>query len=148
MNNLNEVEVLLVEDNASDAELTQRALKKNRLSSLIEVVTDGEEALGFIFSRGRYSERDMSLGPRLILLDLKLPLVSGLEVLKEIKNDARTKAIPVVVLTSSAEDSDICESYQLGANSYIVKPFDFDDYSKAVAEVGKYWLLLNKISFK
>jgi two-component system response regulator len=148
MNNLNEVEILLVEDNASDAELTQRALKENHLSNHIELVTDGEEALDFIFSRGSYSERDTSSGPRLILLDLKLPLVSGLEVLKKIKSDARTKAIPVVVLTSSAEDSDIVESYLLGANSYIVKPVDFDNFTRAVAEVGMYWLLLNKPPFK
>ena len=143
MNNLDEVEILLVEDNASDAELTLRALQKNHITNKIHVVTDGEEALDYIFSRGSYSQRELTC-PRLILLDLKLPLVSGLEVLKEIKSDERTKTIPVVVLTSSAEETDITKSYELGVNSYIIKPVEFDKFSSAVAELGMYWLLLNK----
>jgi two-component system response regulator len=147
MNNSNQVEILLVEDNASDAELTLRAIKKNHIFNKIEWVTDGREALDFIFSRGSYSKRGI-IFPRLILLDLKLPLVSGLEVLKEIKSDERTKAIPVVVLTSSAEEKDITESYRLGVNSYIVKPVDFEKFSKSIAEVVMYWLLLNIPPFK
>jgi two-component system response regulator len=144
MNDTNEIEILMVEDNASDSELALRALKKYHLTNRIEVVTDGEEALDFIFSRGRYSGRDINSHPKLILLDIKLPKISGLEVLKEIKSDERTKTIPVVVLTSSAQESDIFESYQLGVNSYIVKPVDFENFVKAVADVGMYWMLLNK----
>jgi CheY-like chemotaxis protein len=148
MNNFTEVDILLVEDSPSDAELTVRVLQKNHLTKKIKVVTDGEEALDFLFSRGLYKERSMNAVPRLVLLDLKLPVVNGLEVLKEIKSDERTKIIPVVVLTSSSEDMDIFKSYQLGVNSYIVKPVDFDIFNKAVLEVGMYWLFLNKSPFK
>ncbi len=144
MNNKIEVEILLVEDNPADAELTLRALKTYNLSNNVVVVTDGEEALDFVFARGAYSHRDIQNGPRVILLDLKLPKVDGLDVLKTIKGDPRTKIIPVVVLTSSKEEKDIVNSYQLGVNSYIVKPVDFDKFAGAVKDLGFYWLLLNQ----
>ena len=144
MNDPNEVEILLVEDNTADLELAMRALKKNHLANRVVVVTDGEEALDFIFARGRYSDRHVENAPKVILLDLKLPKVNGLEVLRAIKNDPRTKAFPVVILTSSKEESDIVESYQLGVNSYIVKPVVFDKFVEAVNNLGMYWLLLNQ----
>lgn len=139
-----EVEILLVEDNASDAELTLRALKKHRLVNQIQVVTDGEEALDFIFGRGSFTDRKDERPPKLILLDLKLPKVDGLEVLRIIKSDPKTKTIPVVVLTSSSEENDIIESYKLGVNSYIVKPVDFDKFMESIDHLGFYWLLLNQ----
>ena len=139
-----EVEILLVEDNPSDAELALRALKKNNLANNVIRVCDGEEALDFIFARGPFkSEKQLNL-PKLILLDLKLPKIDGLEFLKIIKDDPITKLIPVVVLTSSVEESDMIESYRLGVNSYIVKPVDFDKFIESVRNVGFYWLLLNK----
>jgi len=141
----NEVEILLVEDNPNDVKLTIRALKKNNFSNKIHVVIDGEEALNFIFARNKYSDRSINDVPKVILLDLKLPKVDGLEVLKEIKNDERTKKIPVIILTSSREESDIIKSYQLGANSYIVKPVDFEKFVSAIADIGMYWLLLNEM---
>jgi len=144
MNDPNEVEILLVEDNPNDAELTLRALKKNHLANQVVVVTDGEEALDFIFARGAYSNRKVGNGPKVILLDLKLPKVDGLDVLKIVKGDPRTKIIPVVVLTSSKEENDIVESYALGVNSYIVKPVDFDKFMESVNTLGLYWLLLNQ----
>lgn len=144
MNNHPEVEILLVEDNPTDAELALRALKKNNLANRVVVVTDGEEALDFIFSRGPFSGRKVENSLKLILLDLKLPKVDGLEVLRALKSDPRTKNIPVVVLTSSKEENDIVESYRLGANSYIVKPVDFDKFIAAVGDLGLYWLLLNQ----
>jgi CheY-like chemotaxis protein len=140
----NEVEILLVEDNPNDVELTLRALKKNHLANRVVVVTDGEEALDFIFARGQYNNRKIEDGPKVILLDLKLPKVDGLEVLRAVKGDPRTKVIPVVVLTSSNEERDILESYHLGVNSYIVKPVDFDKFIEAVNSLGLYWLLLNQ----
>ena len=139
-----QVEILLVEDNPNDAELALRALKKNNLANNILVVTDGEEALDFIFARGAFSERKIENGPKVILLDLKLPKVDGLEVLRAIKSDPHTKIIPVVVLTSSKEESDIVASYRLGVNSYIVKPVDFAKFVAAVRDLGLYWLLLNQ----
>ena len=139
-----EVEILLVEDNPSDAELTLRALKKNNLANKVFHVADGEEALNFIYCRGLYSERMIDDIPRVILLDLKLPKVDGLEVLKILKSDPLTREIPIVVLTSSTEERDIVETYRLGANSYIVKPVNFDRFSAAVKELGFYWLLLNQ----
>lgn len=139
-----EVEILLVEDNPADAELTLRALRKNHLANNIVVVQDGEQALDFVFARGSYTSRQISDIPRVILLDLKLPKVNGLDVLRQIKADARTKVIPVVVLTSSSEEKDIVESYQLGVNSYIVKPVDFEKFISAVKELGMYWLLVNQ----
>jgi CheY-like chemotaxis protein len=139
-----EVEILLVEDNPSDAELALRALKKNNLANNVIRVCDGEEALDFIFARGPFKGRKKLNIPRLILLDLKLPKVDGIEVLKIIKADPVTKIIPVVVLTSSNEESDMIESYRLGVNSYIVKPVDFDKFIESVRNIGFYWLLLNQ----
>jgi CheY-like chemotaxis protein len=140
----NEVEILLVEDNPTDVELTLRALKKNNLANRVHVVTDGEQALEFIFATGAYKGKDINHKPRVVLLDLKLPKVDGLEVLRKIKSDKRTKDIPVVVLTSSKEEQDRIESYRLGVNSYIVKPVDFTQFTKTVSELGLYWVLLNE----
>ena len=144
MNNIGEVEILLVEDNPEDAELTLRALKKHNLANKIFHVTDGEEALDFIFAKGKYADRFDDSEPRVILLDLKLPKVNGLEVLEKIKTDNVKRVIPVVVLTSSKEERDIVESYRLGVNSYIVKPVDFEKFVEAVKDLGLYWLLLNQ----
>lgn len=138
------VDILLVEDNPSDAELTLRALKKNNIASKILVVTDGAMALDFIFHTGAYAGRGPKNYPRIILLDLKMPKVNGIEVIRKIKSDKNTKSIPIVVLTSSEEEKDVTESYALGVNSYIVKPVEFDKLTKVVADVGLYWLLLNK----
>jgi len=137
-------EILLVEDNPDDAELTLSSLKKNNLANKVHLVEDGEEALNFLFAKGRYSERKIQEKPKLILLDLKLPKVDGLEVLQKIKQDEKLKTIPVVVLTSSREESDIIKSYRVGVNSYIVKPVDFDKFTKSVSDLGLYWLVLNQ----
>ena len=144
MGQLKEVEILLVEDNPNDVELALRALKKHNLTNNVHVVKNGAEALEYIFGTGAYAGRDVNNKPKVVLLDLKLPKVDGLEVLRRIKADERTKVIPVVVLTSSTEERDIIESYQLGVNSYIVKPIDFDKFIDAVSELGLYWLLLNQ----
>ncbi len=144
MKTLGEVEILLVEDSPNDAEMAIRALQKNNLANSIFIAKDGEEAINFIFAKGEFSDRVNLSHPKIILLDLKLPKVGGLEVLKAIKSDQKTKIIPVVVLTSSQEESDIIKSYQLGVNSYIVKPVDFDKFVEAVRNLGLYWLLLNK----
>jgi two-component system response regulator len=138
------VEILLVEDNPSDVELALHALAKHHLANRIQVVRDGAEALEFVFCTGAYAQRANENSPRVILLDLKLPKVDGLEVLRQIKADERTRAIPVVVLTSSREEPDIAESYRLGVNSYIVKPVDFEQFTEAVRQLGLYWLLLNE----
>ena len=138
------VEILLVEDNPQDLQLALRALAKSNLTNHIEVVRDGAEALEFIFGEGSYAGRKLENGPKVILLDLKLPKVDGLEVLKRIKGDERTKAIPVVMLTSSKEQSDLVQSYRLGVNSYIVKPVNFERFAQAVQELGMYWVLLNQ----
>ena len=138
------VEILLVEDNPNDVELALHALKKNNIANRIEVVRDGAEALEFIFATGAYASRSIEHAPKVILLDLKLPKVDGLEVLRQIKADPRTRAIPVVVLTSSREERDIVESYNLGVNSYIVKPVDFEQFTESVRQLGMYWLLLNQ----
>jgi two-component system response regulator len=138
------VEILLVEDNLSDAELTIRALKKKNLSNNLVHLKNGAEALDFIFARGAFEGRNPFIVPKVILLDLKMPKVDGLEVLREIRKDERTKKIPVVVLTSSKEDPDIEACYALGVNSYIVKPVDFENFLKAVSDLGFYWLLLNQ----
>lgn len=140
-----EVEVLIVEDNDEDAELTIRALRKHRLANNVVHLRDGEQALDFIFGRGDYSERIISQTPKVILLDIKMPKVSGLEVLQALKSDPRMKVIPVVILTSSEEDPDIKKSYELGANSYIVKPVEFDNFSKTVADLGLYWMAVNRV---
>jgi CheY-like chemotaxis protein len=141
----NAVEILLVEDNPNDVELTLRALKKHNLANKVHVVKDGAEALDYVFANGAYADRDMGQPPKVILLDLKLPKVDGLDVLREIKSDERAKAIPVVVLTSSREEQDMIQSYKLGVNSYIVKPVDFDKFVDAVGDLGLYWLLLNEV---
>jgi CheY-like chemotaxis protein len=133
-----------VEDNPQYLELTQRALKKANLANHIQVARDGEEALQFIFCEGPYAGRKIENGPKVVLLDLKLPKVDGKEVLARMKSDPRTKMIPVVVLTSSKEQSDLVESYKLGVNSYIVKPVNFERFAAAVEELGMYWLLLNQ----
>jgi len=137
------VEILLVEDNPTDAELALRALKKKNLANHLVWVKDGEEALDFLFGRGSYAAPGAHPVPRVILLDLRLPKVDGLEVLRIVKSDGRTKNIPVVVLTSSKEDRDIVESYQLGVNSFISKPVDFEAFTKTVTDLGLYWLLIN-----
>jgi CheY-like chemotaxis protein len=144
MTNLNEIEILLVEDNPNDVEMTLRALKKHNLANKVHVVKDGAEALDYLFANNSYADRDLTQSPKVVLLDLKLPKVDGLEVLRQIKSDERTKMIPVVVLTSSREERDMIESYKLGVNSYIVKPVDFDKFLDAVGELGLYWLLLNE----
>jgi len=144
MPNAEIVDILLVEDNPNDAELIIRALKKRNIANPLHLAKNGAEALDFIFCRGAYSERSLSNPPRVILLDLKLPKVSGLEVLKEIKSDERTRTIPVVVVTSSREDPDIKAAYELGANSYVVKMVDFDDFLNAMSNLGLYWVLVNQ----
>jgi two-component system response regulator len=144
MSPANIVEILLVEDNPQDLKLALRALKKACLSNRIHVARDGAEALEFIFCEGAHAHRKIEDTPKVILLDLKLPKVDGLEVLQRLKGDPRTRAIPVVVLTSSKEQSDVVQSYQLGVNSYIVKPVNFDRFAEAVQELGMYWLLLNQ----
>ena len=139
-----EVEILLVEDNPSDLEVALRALKEQNICNKVQVARDGEEALDFIFCRGDHASRSIEDLPRVVLLDLKLPLIDGLEVLRQIRADARTRRVPVVVLTSSTEERDIVESYALGVNSYIAKPVDFDQFSSAMHTIGMYWLLLNR----
>jgi CheY-like chemotaxis protein len=138
------IDILLVEDNPDDLEMTLRALRKARLANRIQVARDGAEALEFIFGAGAHSGRKVENGPKVILLDLKLPKIDGLEVLRRVKGDARTKATPVVVLTSSKEQPDVAQCYELGVNSYIVKPVNFESFAGAVAELGMYWLLLNQ----
>ena len=139
-----EVDLLLVEDNADDLDMALHALRKTNLTGRIEVARDGVEALDFIFCRGAHAARKPADGPKVVLLDLKLPKVGGLEVLRAIKIDPRTRNIPVVVLTSSKEQNDVAESYQLGVNSYVVKPVDFTQFAEAVQKLGRYWLLLNQ----
>jgi two-component system, response regulator len=144
MVNASDVEILLVEDNPNDVELTLRALKKRNLANKVHIARDGAEALEYLFATGTYSGRDVNQRPKVILLDLKLPKVDGIEVLRRIRSDERTKIIPIVVLTSSKQEMDIVETHRLGVNSYIVKPVDFDKFVDAVSEIGFYWLLLNK----
>lgn len=144
MNQINGVEILLVEDNQDDLDMTIRALRKANLANTIQVARDGAEALEYIFCLGAHAGRRMEDAPKLIVLDLKLPKIDGFEVLRQIKSDFRTKTIPVVVLTSSKEQRDVVDSYQLGVNSYIVKPVNFDGFAAAVKDLGMYWLLLNQ----
>src|ERR1700736_171176 len=138
------VDILMVEDNPDDERLTLRALAKNKLSNRIHVVRDGQEALEYVFCTGRYSDRNISDHPHVILLDIKLPLIDGIEVLRRIKADERTRTIPVVMLTSSREERDLVETYRLGVNSYIVKPVDFEQFTESARNLGMYWLLLNR----
>ena len=144
MDETNVVEILLVEDIPEDRELTLRVLRKAKLSNNIQVARDGAEAIEFLFGEGAHAGRKIENGPKVILLDLKLPKIDGIEVLRRIKSDPRTQTIPVVVLTSSKEQKDVVESYRLGVNSYIVKPVDFEGFAAAVQELGMYWLLLNQ----
>jgi len=144
MNETNEVEILLVEDNQDDMDMALRALRKANLTNKIQTVRDGAEALEFIFCEGAFAGRKFENPPKVILLDLKLPKIDGMEVLKRIKSDPRTKTIPVVILTSSKEQRDVIESYNLGVNSYIVKPVNFEQFAAAVQELGMYWLLHNQ----
>ena len=137
------IEILLVEDNPSDAELTLHALQKSKLANRVQLARDGEEALDFLFCRGIFSNRRIESAPRLVLLDLKLPKVDGLQVLQEVKRDVRTRAIPIIVLTSSREERDLVSSYRLGVNSYIQKPVNFGEFQDVVQQMGLYWLLLN-----
>ena len=142
--NTTQTEILLVEDNPNDLELTLHTLKRNKISNSIQVARDGAEALDFLFCKGEFDGRDHHDQPKIILLDLKLPKVDGLEVLRAIKGDAKTRHIPVVILTSAREEQDIVESYSVGVNSYIVKPVDFEQFTESVRQVGLYWLLLNQ----
>jgi CheY-like chemotaxis protein len=139
-----DVEILIVEDNARDLELTMRALAKHHLGNRVVAVRDGAEALDFIFARGPYAGRSIEDGPHVVFLDMKLPKVDGIEVLRQIKTDERTRMIPVVMVTSSAQERDMEESYRLGANSYVVKPIDFDAFVKTIADLGFYWLAVNR----
>ena len=138
-----QIEILLVEDDIDDAEMTIHAMRKHNLANKLIHVTDGEEAMDFLLGRGTFTGRDVSLTPRLILLDLKMPKMDGMEVLEMVKSNAATKKIPVVILTSSNEDPDVSRCYELGANGYIVKPVEFDSFIVAVSELGMYWMLLN-----
>lgn len=138
-----ETEILLVEDNPTDLELALRIFKKHRIANRIEVARDGVEALDFLFGEGEHADRGSIQIPKVILLDLKLPKIGGIKVLRRIKGDPRTRTIPIVVLTSSREEKDLLESYQLGVNSYIVKPVDFDQFSDCLRDIGMYWLLSN-----
>jgi two-component system, response regulator len=141
---MNEVEILLVDDNYDDRELALMALRKHKLANKIEVAHDGEEALDFLFCRGAFEGRDCTNPPKVVLLDIKMPKVDGLEVLRQLKADARTRSIPIVVMTSSAEQKDMVESYQLGVNSYVQKPVNFEKFQQIIKDLGYYWLVVNQ----
>ena len=147
MTDLQQVEILLVEDNPEDAEMTMRALRKRNLANHLHWVKDGEEALEYLFCTGRYAGRDLRQPPRLVLLDIKMPKVDGIEVLRRVKS-SELKQVPVVVMTSSNEERDVLESYRLGVNSYIVKPVQFEDFMDTVAKIGLYWVLSNRVPAK
>jgi two-component system, response regulator len=138
------LEILLVEDNQDDMDLALHALRREKLANRIHVARDGEEALDFLFCRGAFAERLFEVPPKLVLLDLKLPKIDGMEVLRQVKSDPRTKNIPVVIMTSSKEERDLAEGYNLGANSYIQKPVDFDTFRETIKSVGLYWLVINQ----
>jgi CheY-like chemotaxis protein len=144
MSEQQDLEILLIEDRAADVELTLHALHKERLANNIQVVKDGEEALDFLFARAAHAGRSLATPPKLILLDLKLPKVDGLEVLRQIKSDEHLRMIPVVMLTSSREEQDVVDSYKLGVNAYVVKPIDFKDFLSAVKEIGLFWAVINE----
>jgi len=139
-----EIEILLVEDNPEDAEMTMHALRQNNLVNRLHWVKDGEEALEYLYRSGRYAGRDPARPPKLVLLDIKMPKVDGIEVLRRLKADPATQAVPVVIMTSSNEDRDVVESYRLGVNSYVVKPLQFDVFLETVAKIGLYWVLTNR----
>ena len=145
MEHLEQIEILLAEDSPKDAEMTQRALRKHNLGNRLHWVKDGAEALDFLFCCGAYADRDLARPPKLVLLDIKMPKVDGIAVLRQIKADERTRVIPVVVMTSSNEERDVMESYRLGANSYIVKPIEFGSFLEVVAKIGLYWVLTNRV---
>ena len=138
------VDILMVEDNPDDEQLTLRAFAKHHLTNKVHVVRDGQEALDYVFCNGQYANRSISDHPHVVLLDIKLPLIDGIEVLRRIKADERTRTIPVVMLTSSHEERDLVETYRLGVNSYIVKPVDFDQFTESARALGMYWLLMNR----
>ena len=142
--NTGEVEILLVEDNEDDMELALHALRRGKIANVISTVRDGEEALDFLFCRGAYAQRGFEHPPKLVLLDLKLPKVDGMEVLKQVKSDPRTMTIPIVMMTSSREERDLLNSYSLGVNSYIQKPVDFDQFRETVKSVALYWVVINQ----
>jgi two-component system response regulator len=144
MENYSHVEILLIEDSMEDAELTKLALKKHKLGNNLVHLEDGAQALDFIFARGNFADRSIFDIPKVILLDLNMPKIGGLEVIRQVKADERTKSIPIVVMTSSKEDQDIIESYKHGVNGYVVKPVGFEEFAKAVADLGMYWLLVNQ----
>jgi len=139
-----EYEILIVEDNPDDAELMVRSLKENHLANSLYVVGDGEEALNFIFCRGNYKGRNVCTRPKVVFLDIKLPKVDGLQVLRQVKSDKKTKKIPVVIVTSSKEDPDIATAYDFGANSYVVKPVEFENFKKTINQLGLYWVVVNE----
>ena len=145
MTGFNEIEILHVEDSDEDAEMTVRGLKKHNIAHTIHRVDDGQKALQFLFATGPYADRNVNKGPRVVLLDLKLPKVDGLEVLKRIKADERTKMIPVVVMTSSKEERDMVDSYKLGVNSFISKPVEFEKFLETIKQFGQYWVLVNRV---
>jgi CheY-like chemotaxis protein len=140
----NEVEILLVDDSPEDVELTIRALRRHKIANEIKVAEDGAEALDFLFCRGTYQHRSAAVPPKVVLLDLKLPKVSGLEVLREMRADPRTKAIPVVILTSSNEQKDLITGYNLGVNAFVQKPVDFEQFNEAIRQIGMFWMLINQ----
>src|SRR5215216_6792452 len=144
MNN-DEAEILLVEDSIDDAEMTIRAFKKINIANNLVHLEDGQEALDYLFRKGRFSTRELSKQPKVILLDIKMPRVDGFEVLRQIKANEATRTIPVVIMTSSAEEKDLIASYRLGVNSYVVKPVNFESFAKAVSELGFYWLIINRV---
>lgn len=139
-----DIEIVIIEDNPNDAELMLRSLRKNNLANSMIVLEDGEQALDYLFRRGQYADSDSSEGPKVVFLDLKLPKVDGLEVLKQVKSNMQTKKIPVIIVTSSKEDPDIATAYELGANSYIVKPVNFNNFVETINQLGMYWLLVNE----
>ena len=145
MSDIEQVEILLVEDSKTDAEMTLRALRRNNLANRVHWVKDGAEALEYMFCTGAYAGRDRAAGPKLIMLDIKMPKIGGIEVLRQLKADAATRTIPVVIMTSSNEESDVVESYKLGANSYIVKPVVFEAFLETVAKIGLYWVITNRV---